>query len=204
MNAGRPWSDLLDTWFGESPDDPSRLPERMKWWFTVDPERDAMLKSRFGELVERCASGQCYRWLEQPEGRLALILALDQLPRNLFRGTPQAFAHDSYTAALCLAAAHTGDDLALNPVHRVFLYMPLQHAEDLQAQEAGVALYERLAMENPVPSTYREGVLPYARQHRDIIARFGRFPHRNRVLNRKNTPEEAEYLAGDAPTFGQT
>jgi uncharacterized protein (DUF924 family) len=153
--------------------------------------------------VEQCAQGSLYQWLDHPEGRLALVLALDQLPRNLFRGTPRAFAYDSYTAALCLAAAHTGQDQRLLPIQRAFLYMPLQHFEDLQAQDAGVALYERLAEEHPDPPVFLEGFVPFARLHRDIIARFGRFPHRNGILNREDTAEEAEYLAGDAPSFGQ-
>ena len=204
MSPNRPWDGLIEAWFGESLHDPSAIPQRMNWWFSADPQRDAELEERFGGLIEQCAGGSCYQWLDDPEGRLALILALDQLPRNCFRGTPRAFVHDPYTAALCLAAAHTGQDRALQPIQRVFLYMPLQHFEDLQAQEAGVALYERLAENTPVPAVYREGVLPFARQHRDIIARFGRFPHRNKVLSRQNTPEEEEYLAGDAPTFGQS
>jgi uncharacterized protein (DUF924 family) len=204
LNQDKPWTDLIDYWFGESLHDPAAIPQRMSWWFSTNAERDSALNEKFGGLVEECAAGDHYQWLGNPEGRLALILALDQLPRNCFRGTPQAFAHDPYTAALCLAAAHTGQDRVLQPIQRVFLYMPLQHFEDLQAQEAGVTLYERLAEETPVPALYREGVLPFARQHRDIIARFGRFPHRNKVLNRQNTPEEAEYLAGDVPTFGQS
>jgi len=194
---------LIDAWFGESLHDPSAIPQQMSWWFSADPERDTELEERFGGLIELCAGGSCYQWLDDPEGRLAMILALDQLPRNCFRGTPRAFIHDPYTAALCLAAAHTGQDRALQPIQRVFLYMPLQHFEDLQAQEAGVALYRRLADENAGFPAYREGFLPFARQHRDIIGRFGRFPHRNKVLNRENTAEEAEYLAGGAPTFGQ-
>jgi uncharacterized protein (DUF924 family) len=203
LSQNRPWAELIDAWFGETLDEPSALPQRMEWWFSANPGRDAALAERFGPWVERCAGGGCYQWLNDPEGRLALILALDQLPRNLFRGTPGAFAYDPYTAALCLAAAQTGQDLALKPIQRVFLYMPLQHFEDLQAQEAGVALYERLAEDTPSIPVYREGILPYAQLHRDIIARFGRFPHRNKVLDRQDTPEEAEYLAGDAPTFGQ-
>lgn len=199
-----PWSPLLEAWFGETLADASSISDRMGWWFSSDENQDAELRERFGDLVDRCAHGQCYDWLEHPEGRLALILALDQLPRNLFRGTPRAFKYDAYTAALSLAAAHTGEDRKLQPVQRVFLYMPLQHFEDLQAQEAGVMLYERLARENPDCASYEKGFLPYARLHRDIIARFGRFPHRNRVLNRENTPAETEYLAGDAPTFGQS
>ncbi len=201
--AAHPWSKLIETWFGETLDDPGLIPQRMGWWFSADKERDAVLAERFGNLVEQCAQGRLYHWLDHPEGRLALVLALDQLPRNLFRGTPRAFTHDPYTAALCLAAAHTGQDLELKPIQRAFLYMPLQHFEDLQAQEAGIALYQRLADDNPEWPIYREGFLPFAGQHRDIIARFGRFPHRNKVLNREDTAKEAEYLAGDAPTFGQ-
>ncbi len=201
--ALRPWSDLLESWFGKALDDPGAIPERMEWWFSADPARDSALAEQFSGLVEECADGRMYQWLDDPEGRLALILALDQLPRNLFRGTPRAFAYDSYTAALCLAAALTGQDRLLPSIQRVFLYMPLQHFEDLQAQEAGIALYTQLADEYGEYSYLREGVLPFARLHRDIIARFGRFPHRNKVLNRRNTAEESEYLAGDAPAFGQ-
>lgn len=199
----QPWSGLISEWFGETLVDPSAIPNRMDYWFSSDPERDSLLAGRFGALVEKCAAGLLYHWLDQPEGRLALIIALDQLPRNLFRGTPDAFAHDPYTAALCLAAAHTGQDRELRPVQRAFLYMPLQHLEDLQAQEAGVQLYAQLAAENPQWPVFNDGFVSFARLHRDIIARFGRFPHRNEILGRESTAAEAEYLAGEAPTFGQ-
>ena len=175
----------------------------MSWWFSGEVERDHVLAERFGGLVEECAAGHLYRWLDDPDGRLALVIALDQLPRNLFRGTPRAFVNDAYTAALCLAAVFAGQDKALKPVQRAFLYMPLQHSEDLLAQEAGVLLYERLAEENPEWPVFSTGFASFARLHRDIIARFGRFPHRNKVLNRKCSLEELEYLAGDAPAFGQ-
>ncbi len=196
-------SELISHWFAETLDEPATITGRMGWWFSADEERDQIMADRFSGLVEECAAGHHYHWLDDPEGRLAMILALDQLPRNLFRGTPRAFSNDSYTAALCLAAAHTGQDKALKPIQRAFLYMPLQHFEDLQAQEAGVQLYERLAEENPEWPVFAEGFTAFARLHRDIIARFGRFPHRNKILNRDSTAEEAEYLAGDAPMFGQ-
>ena len=199
----KPWKGLVRDWFGDALDDPAAIPGKMKDWFSTDRERDAQLTARYAGLVEAAAQGHYYRWLEHPAGRLALVVALDQLPRNLFRGTSRAFAYDPYTAALCLAAVHTGEDRKLLPVQRAFLYMPLQHFEDLQAQQTSVELYEKLGAENPQTKIFTEGFTPYAREHRDIIARFGRFPHRNAVLGRKSTPEEAEYLAGDAPRFGQ-
>lgn len=195
--------ELISHWFAQTLNEPATIEERMGWWFSVDEEHDQEMADHFSGLVEACAAGLHYHWLDDPEGRLAMIIALDQLPRNLFRGTPRAFGNDAYTAALCLAAAHTGHDKALQPIQRAFLYMPLQHLEDLQAQEAGVGLYERLAEENPEWPVFADGFAAYARLHRDIVARFGRFPHRNAVLNRESTAEEAEYLAGGAPTFGQ-
>ena len=198
-----PWSGLLEAWFGETATNPGAIPARNAFWFSADKERDRQLQARFGKLVEQAASGDLYHWLDEAEGRLALIIALDQLPRNLFRGTPRAFAHDACTAAWCLAAAHSGQDRLLEPVQRAFLYMPLQHFEDLQAQQAGVALYDRLADDTPEWPVFRESFLPFAKLHRDIIARFGRFPHRNVVLGRESTSAEQQYLQDGAPRFGQ-
>jgi uncharacterized protein (DUF924 family) len=199
----QPWAELIEHWFGDAVNDMDKIAGRMKFWFAKDRERDARLAREFSDLVKEAASGRLYRWLDEPEGRLALVIALDQLPRNLFRGTPSAFAHDATTTAWCLGAVNGELDLRLAPVQRAFLYMPLQHFEDLQIQEYSVLLYTELAKVHPGVSSLRDGFLSYARLHRDIIARFGRFPHRNRVLDRENTPEETEYLAGDAPRFGQ-
>jgi uncharacterized protein (DUF924 family) len=201
--SSQPWAQMISDWFGETLDDPAAISNRMNWWFAADPKRDRELGTRYRNLVEECANGRHYHWLDQPEGRLAMIIALDQLPRNLFRGTWRAFAHDPYTSALCLAAAQTGQDRKLPPIQRAFLYMPLQHMEDIQAQEAGVELYDRLGAENPEWPVFADGFAPFARQHRDIIARFGRFPHRNALLGRVSTEEEAEYLSADTPSFGQ-
>lgn len=146
MTAGRPWNDLIEAWFAETLQDSGAIAGRMGWWFGPNKERDRDLAKRFGSLLQECAAGVHYDWLEIPEGRLAIVIALDQLPRNLFRGSAQAFTHDPYTAALCMAAALTGQDRDLHPVQRAFLYMPLQHFEDLAGQEAGVALYQQLAV----------------------------------------------------------
>lgn len=198
-----PWSELLADWFAETLDSPLAIAERQDWWFKADAERDASLTEKYGRLVEQCAAGRMYRWLDQPEGRLGLVIALDQLPRNLFRGMARAFAYDAQVAAWCLAAVQTGQDRLLKPIQRAFLYMPLQHAEDLQAQECGVALYRQLARENHDWPVFDREFLAFARVHRDIIARFGRFPHRNQVLGRASTAEESAYLEGNAHRFGQ-
>ena len=197
------WSELLSDWFADTLDTPLAITNRLDWWFKADSERDTKLSDKYDRLVEQCASGHLHDWLSKPEGRLALIIALDQLPRNLFRGTPRAFAYDAQTAAWCLAAVHTGQDQLLKPIQRVFMYMPLQHFEDLQAQETSVQLYERLARENGDWPVFGDEFLAYARIHRDIIARFGRFPHRNEVLGRQSTSAELDFLGGDAPRFGQ-
>lgn len=198
-----PWSALIGDWFGPSLASPDAIAERLPWWFEASAARDRDLAARYGPLVEHCAAGLRQSWLDQPEGRLALVIALDQLPRNLYRGSPRAFAHDAQTAAWCLAAVHTGQDQLLTPIQRAFLYMPLQHFEDLQAQEVGVALYERLAHEMSDWPVFEREFLAFARIHREIVARFGRFPHRNHVLGRQNTDDESAYLQGNAPRFGQ-
>ena len=198
-----PWAELLKVWFGETLLDHESIADRMPWWFEANEQRDARLASLFRPVSEQCATGSNYRWLENAEGRLAMIIALDQLPRNLYRGTPRAFANDAYTAALALSTAATGMDLELRPIQRAFLYMPLQHFEDLQAQNRGVELYRVLAEDACDWPEFREGFLPFAELHRDIVAKFGRFPHRNAILGRENTPEETDYLAGEAPSFGQ-
>lgn len=198
-----PWAGLLNDWFGPTVERHETIADRLDFWFQADEERDALLRSRHGDLLEACARGDHQRWIEQPEGRLAMIIALDQLPRNLHRGTPRAFAWDPFTAALSLAAAATGVDHELKPIQRVFLYMPLQHFEDLQAQKRSVELYQLLAEDACDWPEFREQFLPFAELHRDIIARFGRFPHRNAILGRNSTPEEETYLAEGSSTFGQ-
>ena len=135
-------------------------------------------------------------WAEVPVGRLALILLLDQLPRNIHRDTPAAFAQDAKARDLCLRGLSLGADKALSPLARVFFYLPLEHAESREQQARSVALFEALADEQadgPARETF-EGFADFARRHQVIIQRFGRFPHRNAILGRTSTPEEAEFL----------
>jgi len=154
--------------------------------------------------VERASAGELDHWAHQPKGRLALILLLDQFRRNIYRNKPEAFARDKVALKLCVEGAIEKKDKGLSPIERVFFYMPLQHAESRKVQSKSREIYGKLA--EAVSATYKETfetVAQFADLHADIIEQFGRFPHRNAVLNRANTSEEDAYLAGDAPTFGQ-
>jgi uncharacterized protein (DUF924 family) len=192
---------VLDYWFGDAGGSAAALGARMRFWFGSG--HDAEIREKFGELARRAADGELAAWADSPRRRLALILLLDQMPRNLHRGTVEAFAQDEKALALALSGMQVGADAALSPVERMFFYMPLQHAESREVQDESVAAFRRLAAEAPqeMRGAFDEG-LKYAELHRQIIERFGRFPHRNRVLGRDSTREEIEYLES-AETFGQ-
>ena len=195
---------VLSFWFEDATLSPEALQRRSAVWFGADPAFDDECAARFATLVEAVASGGLGDWAGIPQGRLALVLLLDQMSRNIHRGSPGAFMHDAQAAAHCLAGIESGQDRSLHAVERVFLYMPLQHAEDLALQRRSVERFDSLAAE--ADDAWRDRFTEnahYARLHRDIIERFGRFPHRNRVLGRTSTDEELRYLADGAPTFGQ-
>jgi uncharacterized protein (DUF924 family) len=195
----------LDFWLGFDHEDPAALEQRWRRWFANDPDFDAQISARFGRLVPAAASGALASWHGASRDRLALILLLDQFPRNLFRGTREAFAHDADALALTREGVARGQDRALSPLERVFFYMPLQHAESRVAQRESVRLFDALRKE-PAPARLAAALdeaARYARMHADIIARFDRFPHRNRLLGRPSTAAERAYLDGGAPTFGQ-
>ena len=155
-------------------------------------------------LLDRAAAGELDSWADGPRRRLSLILLLDQFSRNIHRGKSRAFACDAKALGLALSGMQSGADAALDPVERIFFFMPLQHAEAADVQDESVAAYRRLLEEAPqaLRSTF-EATLKYAEMHRDLIRRYGRFPHRNRVLGRANTPDERAFLASGAETFGQ-
>lgn len=197
-------------WFGRTPLGLHTLRERERLWFGASAgvqERaatDELIRVRFGELMGRAAEGDLGAWASSPHRRLALILLLDQLPRNAFRGTARAFATDEQALALALSGIQAAADAALSPLERVFLCMPLQHAERLDVQEESVAAYRRLLEE--APSELRPFFITAqasAERHHAIIQRFGRFPHRNETLGRPSTPEELAYLTNGAERFGQ-
>ncbi|WP_337073018.1 DUF924 family protein [Aeromonas veronii] len=192
----QPWQSLLALWFGNEADDVLRATRQAPLWWGKSSETDALLASRFGELAEAAAKGSLAHWADLPSGRLALILLLDQLPRNIHRGTPAAFARDPLARDLCLKGLSIGADKSLSPLERVFFYLPLEHAESGEQQARSVALFEALAAEQagtPAQATFA-GFTDFARRHQVIIERFGRFPHRNDILGRTSTPEEATFL----------
>ncbi|MFQ2047292.1 DUF924 family protein [Aeromonas veronii] len=192
----QPWQPLLDLWFGDEANDVLRATRQAPLWWGKSSETDALLASRFGELAEAAAKGSLAHWADAPSGRLALILLLDQLPRNIHRGTPAAFAQDPQARDLCLKGLSIGADKFLSPLERVFFYLPLEHAESREQQARSVALFEALAAEQagtPAQATFA-GFADFARRHQVIIERFGRFPHRNDILGRTSTQEEAAFL----------
>ncbi len=195
---------VLAFWFRQHELSAPQIDRRMDIWFGEDPAFDHEIRQAFAADVEKASEGELDHWGDEPRGRLALILLLDQFRRNIYRGTAKAFEKDRTALRLCVEGAMQNKDRGLTPIQRVFFYMPLQHAESRKVQAKSVELYKRLA--EAVSPTLRETFLTiaqFAELHHDIIEQYGRFPHRNAVLGRDNTPEEDEYLAGDAPDFGQ-
>lgn len=196
---------ILAFWFEEKALSAPQIDRRMDVWFGEDEVFDHECKKEFAGDVDLASEGKLDHWAHQPRGRLALIIVLDQFRRNIFRNTAAAFEKDRMALKLCVEGAMQKIDRGLKPIERAFFYMPLQHAESRKVQAKSVELFQRLAAS--VSPTYRETfetMAQFAELHRDIIEQFGRFPHRNKLLNRENTPEEEEYLAGDAPDFGQS
>jgi len=200
---------VRDFWFGRLPLSAEGLNRRLRFWFGSDTSlarrrRDAHIRARFGPLYERAAAGTLDAWADGPRRRLSLILLLDQFPRNMFRGTVRAFATDAPALALTLSGMQSGADAALDVVERMFFYMPLQHAESPDVQEEAVAAYRRLLNEAPRElQAVFHSALRSAENHRRIIDRFGRFPYRNKVLQRPSTPAERTWLEKGGESFGQ-
>jgi uncharacterized protein (DUF924 family) len=185
---------LIDFWFGP-PGTPDRFKQRAVW-FKADAAFDAALRQRFLALERRAAAGACDAWTNEAEPCLALILLLDQLPRNLYRGTPTAFASDAMAREAARIALRRGFDRSLPATWRQFVYLPFEHSEDLADQELSLRLYTVLGRDPACPD-----VLDFAERHHRIIARFGRFPHRNAALGRASTEEEKAFLLEPGSAF---
>jgi uncharacterized protein (DUF924 family) len=181
--------EVLNAWFG-APDSPEFGREK-KEWFTKKRAFDARLSERFGALLKDAHAGRLAHWASTPAGALALIVVLDQFSRNCYRGTPRAFAGDAMALALAKALVAGGDDMQLpSAQHRNFAYMPFEHDESAESQREAVRLFTALSDESGDGS-----FLEYALKHAEVIERFGRFPHRNRILGRATRPEEEAWLA---------
>jgi uncharacterized protein (DUF924 family) len=188
--------DVLDFWFLAPGSDGYGKVRDV--WFRKDDAFDTSIRERFGALMEQAVAGGLREWDEQgPQGLLARIILLDQFTRNAWRNTPQSFSGDALALAAARKLVDTGADHALLPVQRWFGYMPFEHAEDAAMQERAVTLFTALASAN---EGY-EGVLDYAHRHRGVIARFGRFPHRNEILGRSSTPDEIAFLLQPGSRF---
>lgn len=203
-------NEVLEFWFGRGPWDAARLEERARFWFGGEDapasvaERDALVRSTLEPMLERAARGEFVSWGASPKRRLALIILFDQVPRNSYRGTAAAFAFDREALSLSVEGLQLAADAALDPLERLFFYLPLEHAESMEAQDTATAALNRLVAEAPAGlRSFCEYSRESARGHRDIIAKFGRFPHRNRALGRESTTAELEWLAANAHHFGQ-
>lgn len=177
------YQEILNFWFKEI--------EPASWW-KKDDGFDALLVERFSEIHEKASRCELYEWRRQAEGRLAEIIVLDQFPRNMFRDSARAFASDSMALTLSQEAIACGADQVLTPVQRSFLYMPFMHSESLQIHEVAVGLFRK----NGIQSN-----LDFEFSHKNIIEKFGRYPHRNKVLGRPSTAEEIEFLTRPGSSF---
>jgi len=182
---------ILEFWFGSVLPDGSAPKEKSARWWRKDPQFDALVRSEFSDDIARAARGELDSWKATARGRLALLVLLDQFSRNAYRDTPAAFANDKSALAIAQEGIDVGQDRELRGDERGFFYMPLMHSEEATAQERAVEAFRRA---NEELGGYFEKSLEYAIRHRDIILRFGRFPHRNAILGRESTAEELEFL----------
>lgn len=195
---------VLDYWFGEEPITPATVSEQSSIWFSGSKNVDFDIERRFGKLVSLASSGMLDNWVETANSGVALILLLDQFPRNIFRGSAEAFAQDRKALLSCYKLIELEEFTQLNPLFQSFSLLPLEHSESIADQNRCVEAFQHLLeVSDPEWEKMLSGYLGYAEQHRKIIEEFGRFPHRNKVLGRESTPAELSYLESGASSFGQ-
>lgn len=195
--------DVLEFWLGTLKEDGTADPEVAKRWWKKDAAFDELIREKFGNAHGRAARGELDDWASTPRGRVALVILLDQFSRNLLRNDPRAFAQDPKALSLTLAAVDADELDALKTAEIYFLLMPFMHAEDVKAQDRGLSLYNERAELAPSEEAKKmlSAAAHYAKLHRDIVVRFGRFPHRNAVLGREGTPEEIAFLKEPNSSF---
>jgi uncharacterized protein (DUF924 family) len=197
-----PWQPLLEWWFGNSESPNEVAADKGKLWFGKRDSQDLDAQTRFGDWVEQALAGGLTDWAQRPEGWLALVLLLDQLPRMIFRDTPQSFSGDLRAQALVAQGIAADFDRQLQPIQRVFIYLVFEHCENLAVQNEAVSRYIDLVAQQPEADRILfTDYLNYAEKHQRVIARFGRFPHRNVVLGRESTAEELGFLSGPGSRF---
>lgn len=188
------WSEVLEFWFG--PPDAPGYGEPREAWFVKSADFDASVRERFLAVWVAAAQHQLAEWEHEPLSALALVIVLDQFPRNMFRASAKAFLTDRHAQGVADKIVARGWDQALTPAQRWFVYLPFEHAESLPLQERSVALFDAL-VDHPGSAE----AIEFAHRHHEVIARFGRFPHRNAVLGRDSTPAELEFLKQPGSTF---
>lgn len=196
--------DIHAFWFADALGDPARAKARMPWWFGSDADTDRLITERYATVLQAAGAGALSSWEGEPRSCLALVIVLDQFPRNIHRAKPAAFAYDASALEITRRGLAAGHLQALATIEQAFFLMPFQHCEDLACQRESVAHFERM-VEGATPE-WREvarGVLDYARLHLEIVERCGRFPHRNAILGRVSTAQEIDYLASTSESFGQ-
>jgi uncharacterized protein (DUF924 family) len=195
-------ADVRAFWLGELDARGRAKPEKAKLWWSKDPEFDRAIFERFSGLHSELQAGAHRDWLRAPQSLLSYVLVLDQFSRNMFRGSAGMFASDELALAAAFEGIALGFDKKLRQDERTFLYMPLMHSERLEVQERCVELFESFALElSGDDSKAARGNKGYAERHRDVVKRFGRFPHRNAVLGRESTVEEKEFLTQPGSSF---
>jgi uncharacterized protein (DUF924 family) len=186
---------ILDFWFGNSADDVQIFEQKSSLWWRKDEELDREIESAFSAALKRLIAGQLTFWKQDAESLLAMIILADQFSRNIYRNKAKAFAQDDLALALSLEGLESRIDLKLGIAQRIFFYMPLEHSESMSMQDRSVEMFEQLC--ESAPENVRQEIienLDYAIKHREVIEKFGRFPHRNAILGRESRPEEIEYL----------
>ncbi len=196
--------EVLEFWFADALESPEAAQARSSFWFGNDAATDSLIWELYGDTLTDAAAGHYDDWLQTARGRLALIIVLDQFPRNIFRGTAEVYRYDPIVIALAQAGVALGQLAGLTVPEQAFFLMPYQHSEDLDVQRSGVALMQ--AMVSEAPPEWRaiaRNFSEFAVKHMDIVESYGRFPHRNKVLGRHTTDDEALFLSKGGETFGQ-